>query len=60
MGSWTFGKHRSEDQHGSLAAHDERERKNGDYRKIRRIELANSFDFAVAWKGQLGLRGTTR
>ena len=32
----------------ALAAHDERERKNGDYRKIRRIELAKSFDFVVA------------
>jgi hypothetical protein len=34
--------------HGRLAAHDERERKNGDYRKMRRIKLAKSFDFAVA------------
>ena len=31
----------------ALAAHDERERKNGDYRKILRIELAKSFDFVV-------------
>ena len=29
MGSWSFGKHRSEDQHGRLAAQDERGRKNG-------------------------------
>ena len=41
-------KHRQRHQHDRLAAHDERERKNGDYRKIRRIELAKSFDFAVA------------
>ena len=40
MGSWSFGKHRSEDQHGRLAAYDERKRKNGDYLKIRRIKLA--------------------
>ena len=33
-------------QHGRLAAYDERERKNGDYCKIRRIKLAKSFDFA--------------
>ena len=48
MGSWTFGKHRSEDQHGRLAAHDERERKNGDYLKILLIELVKSFDFVPA------------
>ena len=48
MGSCTFGKHRSEDQHGRLAAHDERERKNGDNRKILLIELSMSFDFVPA------------
>ena len=40
-------------QHGRLAAHDEHERRNGDFRKIRRIKLARSFDFAGACKGQL-------
>ena len=36
------------DQHGRLATYDERERKNGDYRKIRLIELSKSFDFVPA------------
>ena len=35
-------------QHDRQAAHDERERKNSDYRKILLIELAKSFDFVPA------------
>ena len=53
MGSSKSSEAPARHQHGRLAAHDERERKDGDYRKILRIELAKSFDFVVAWKGQL-------
>ena len=48
MGSWTPPEAPVRHQHGRLAAHDERERKNGDNRKILLIELAKSFDFVPA------------
>ena len=47
-GELNLEKHRQRHQHGRLAAHDERERKSGCEYKMRRIELAKSFEFVVA------------